>query len=70
MDYAWPEYKVALEIEGGVWTGGRHSNPSGFVGDMEKYNALACAGWRLIRIEPKGLLKASTVELIRAALSA
>lgn len=29
FDYAIPEHKIALEVEGGVWTGGRHTSPKG-----------------------------------------
>lgn len=52
LDWAWPDWRLALEIEGGVWTGGRHTRGRGFLGDMEKYNALALAGWRLVRCTP------------------
>ena len=38
FDYAIPEHKIALEVEGGVWTGGRHTSPKGFLNDIEKYN--------------------------------
>ena len=44
FDYAIPQYKIALEVEGGVWTQGRHTRPQGFLGDMEKYNNAALLG--------------------------
>lgn len=31
FDYAVPEYKIALEVEGGVWTGGRHTSQKVFL---------------------------------------
>ncbi len=52
FDYAWPEYRVALEVEGGVWKGGRHNYPVGFLRDMEKYNMAALLGWRVFRFTP------------------
>jgi hypothetical protein len=54
LDYAWflPGGKLAVEIEGGAWTMGRHVRGKGFLGDMEKYNALAIDGWRLLRYTP------------------
>lgn len=72
VDIAWPsaDPPLALEIEGGAWTRGRHTRPSGFVKDMEKYNALTCEGWRLIRITPDQLRKTATIDLVRRALLA
>lgn len=49
FDFAWPERMTAIEIEGGVWSGGRHTRPSGFVKDAEKYNAAAALGWAVFR---------------------
>jgi very-short-patch-repair endonuclease len=69
MDYAWPEHKVALEVEGGVWTGGRHTRPMGFLADCEKYNAAAVLGWRILRCQPSKLATTSTAETIKAAIS-
>ena len=55
IDYAWPELTIALEIEGGIWTRGRHITPTGFIKDLEKYNRLAQSGWLLLRYEPRKL---------------
>lgn len=68
FDYAWPEHQVALEVEGGVWVGGRHTSGAGFVKDMEKYNEAACMGWRIIRCQPRQLCTMQTVETLRRAL--
>lgn len=69
FDYAWPQKKIALEIEGGVFTQGRHSRGAGMVGDMEKYNNAAVLGWRIIRTTPSNLCKSSTIQLINQILS-
>jgi very-short-patch-repair endonuclease len=52
FDYAWPAYKIAVEVEGGVWSHGRHVRGSGFLADMEKYNAAAARGWLALRFTP------------------
>ena len=49
FDFAYPDKKIAIEIEGGVWSEGRHRRPIGFIKDMEKYNAAALHGWRVLR---------------------
>lgn len=51
LDFAWPSLRLAVEIEGAVWTGGRHTRGSGFLADIDKYNALASMGWRLLRFD-------------------
>jgi hypothetical protein len=55
FDYAFPDSMVAVEVEGGVWTGGRHTSGAGFVKDMEKYNTALLHGWRVYRTTPKML---------------
>lgn len=42
--------RVAIELEGGVWTRGRHTRPTGFLNDMEKYNLAASMGILVFRI--------------------
>ena len=69
FDVAWPDFKVAIEIEGGVWTKGRHNRPAGFIKDIEKYNEAALRGWILLRVLPNHLLTAKTEhDVLRALL--
>ncbi len=53
VDFAYPERSIAIEIEGGIHTQGRHVRGSGFEKDCEKYNALAEKKWRLFRYTPQ-----------------
>lgn len=69
FDYAIIEHKIALEVEGGVWTGGRHTSPQGFLGDIEKYNTATLMGWRVFRVTPDDLYKTATLNLIKTAIS-
>lgn len=68
FDYAWEDHRIALEVEGGVWVGGRHTSGAGFVKDMEKYNEAACLGWRIIRCQPRELCTSKTVDTIKRAM--
>jgi hypothetical protein len=70
FDLAWPEYRLALEIEGGLWVGGRHNSPQGFFRDLEKYNAAAVLGWRILRVTPKAVGTLVTIQLVRDAMKA
>lgn len=69
FDYAIPLHKIALEVEGGVWTQGRHTRPRGFLGDIEKYNTATLLGWRVFRTTPDKLLTESTLLLLKNAIS-
>ena len=69
FDYAIPEHRIALEVEGGVWTGGRHTRPQGFLGDIEKYNIATLMGWRVFRTTPDDLLRTATLNLLKSAIS-
>jgi hypothetical protein len=61
FDYAFPDSMVAVEVEGGVWTGGRHTRGAGFIADMEKYNTALLHGWRVYRVTPKTLTSRDTI---------
>jgi very-short-patch-repair endonuclease len=70
LDFAWPSLRIAVELEGAVWTGGRHTRGGGFLADMEKYNALTSMGWRLLRFDGgavrSGRAAREAAELFRA----
>lgn len=68
FDYAIPDHKVALEVEGGVWSQGRHTRPQGFLGDIEKYNTAGLMGWRVFRTTPDDLYKTATLNMIKQAV--
>ncbi len=69
FDMAWPDEMLAVEIEGGVWSGGRHTTGAGFSADCEKYNEAALLGWRLIRVTGDHIENGAAIDWIRRALS-
>ncbi len=66
FDWSWPEVKVALEVEGGVWTQGRHNRPKGFLADISKYNLAGLLGWRVFRTTPTDMKSGKVFELLTA----
>ena len=67
FDWAWPPQFVALEVDGGVWSGGRHTRGAGFMRDQEKTNLAALLGWRVFRCTPQTIHTA--MEFVKQALS-
>lgn len=41
--------KLAIEVEGGTYTSGRHVRGTGYAKDCEKYNTASAQGWTLFR---------------------
>jgi very-short-patch-repair endonuclease len=68
FDFAWPDHALAVEVEGGVYSGGRHVRPGGFERDTEKYNAAVSCGWRVLRFTGEAVRSGKAVKEISAAL--
>lgn len=68
LDFAWPAFKLAVEVEGLTYAGGRHQRIAGFEKDEEKYNALELAGWTLLRFSGRTIRSAFAVRTIQVAL--
>lgn len=56
---------IAIEVEGGVWSGGRHTRGGGYIGDMEKYNEAAILGWKVLRYPASNISDKIIEDLIR-----
>jgi hypothetical protein len=55
---------IAIEIEGGIYTNGRHTRGKGFANDMEKYNEATAMGWHIFRVTPKEFREFKHFDLI------
>ena len=49
FDAANPSLKICIEVEGSIWTFGRHNQPMGYIKDLEKYNLATLEGWKILR---------------------
>jgi len=50
FDLAWPDRALAVEIDGAIWTGGRHTRGAGVERDCEKFAEALLAGWKVLRV--------------------
>ena len=69
FDYAFPSRKVAIEIDGDIWTLGRHNRPRGYLNDMEKLNTAASMGWLVLRFSTDERFYLSTRRLVDVTLA-
>jgi very-short-patch-repair endonuclease len=68
FDFAWVPEHVAVEVDGGSWSGGRHTSGSGFEADCEKLSEAAALGWRVLRVTPRMIQTGAALALIERAL--
>lgn len=68
FDFAWPERRIALEVEGGIYSGGRHTRGSGFAEDCAKYNRAALMGWKVLRATTDHVRTGAAVAWVAQAL--
>ena len=56
--------RILVEVEGGVWSGGRHTRGKGYIGDMEKYNAAVVMGYQVLRFSTEQVKSGLAVQQI------
>ena len=49
FDFLLAQFALVVEVEGGTWSGGRHTTGAGFKSDCFKYNAALELGYRVLR---------------------
>lgn len=70
FDYAWPAEMVAVEVDGGVFTQGRHTRGAGVLKDNDKINTAQSLGWRVFRYTPQTVRSQAAIMHVRLALAA
>lgn len=68
FDYAIPAYRIAIEIDGGVWVYGRHNRAEGYIADLQKFNEAAAAGWLVLKFTPQQQFTRYALDLIRRTI--
>ena len=68
FDLAYVDLKIAIEVDGGLLTGGRHGGQPSAVRDIEKRLAAAVLGWRVLHFRPAQVTSGEALVWIEAAL--
>jgi len=70
FDFAWPERKLAVECQGGIWRpgGGAHSRPANIVRDNEKSNLAAALGWKVYKFDMNDIKSGRALQIIEDEL--
>jgi very-short-patch-repair endonuclease len=63
FDFAWLDYKVAVEVDGGIYRRGRHTRGNGFKKDVEKGNAAVLDGWRVLHFTTSHLTTDEAIQI-------
>lgn len=63
-DFVHRSTKTMIEIEGGAWTGGRHTRGTGFTEDATKYLRAWELGWGVVRLTEKQITEQDVRRII------
>jgi very-short-patch-repair endonuclease len=69
-DFAWPEFRVIVEVQGGIWRrgGGAHSHPNNILRDIEKQQLAMLHGWWIFPVTTDEVQNGQALKLIELAL--
>ncbi len=67
FDYAIPELKIGIEVNGGVWAKGNsgHSSGKGIMRDYDKSNLAQSLGWKVLTVVPAQIKNYEALDLLR-----
>jgi very-short-patch-repair endonuclease len=69
FDLAWQAERLAVEVDGAVWVGGRHTRGSGYEKDCEKFAEAVIRGWRVLRVTSGMVKDGRAIRLVERALA-
>ncbi len=68
LDHCWPDRKLAVEVQGGIFSQGRHVRGAAMLKEFEKLNTAAAMGWRFLYFTPSQIADGSAMSVIESAL--
>lgn len=68
FDFAIPEHKIAVEVQGGIYIHGRHNRGIYLESEYEKMCQAAILGWAVMPVTSKMILDGIIIEYINEAI--
>jgi very-short-patch-repair endonuclease len=71
-DFAWPAYRLLVEVHGGLWQrgGGGHSHPMHIVKDIERQQIATLLGWFVLPVTTDHVKNGAAIEMLERVLNA
>lgn len=67
-DFCWPGERLIVEVDGGVYTQGRHTRGDGYERDCEKLAMAVVLGYRVMRFTTGQVTSGFALEMIEKVL--
>lgn len=67
FDVCWPDHRLAVELDGSLFTGGRHGGTPSAIRDVEKLNIATMLGWRVLRVVPAQVRSGQAARIVEVA---
>ena len=63
-DYCILEWRLLIEVVGGIYNGKAHGSITGIKKDIERLNLSTICGWQMIRILPEDFIKTQAIDIL------
>ena len=70
FDFLLAQFALVIEVEGGTWSGGRHTSGVGFRSDCQKYNMALELGYRVLRYTTDMVTKGEAIAQVERIVAA
>jgi very-short-patch-repair endonuclease len=70
-DFAWPQFRLLIEVQGGVWRpgGGAHSHPSNIERDIDKQQCAVLLSWFVLPVTTDEVKNGKAIAMIERVLA-
>jgi very-short-patch-repair endonuclease len=68
FDFALPAARLAIEVQGGVFSNGRHARGAGITDECEKFAHAVIAGWRVMPVTGAQVKSGLAIQWVKQAL--